>query len=73
MGGDKGAKRVKPGDRAPYAHLTSGESVFSLLHGVDHHLLLFAGRGADVEAERARAEAQLNDYGVITRVACGWR
>ena len=68
VGGDKGAKRVKPGDRAPYAHLTSGESVFSLLHGVDHHLLLFAGRGADVEAERARAEAQLNDYGVTTRV-----
>ncbi len=68
VGSDKGAKRVKPGDRAPYARFTLGESVYSLLHGVDHHLLLFAGRGADVEAERARAEAQLNDYGVTTRV-----
>ena len=66
--GDKSAKRVKPGDRAPYANFNSGESIFSLLHGVDHHLLLFAGRGADDEAERARAEAQLNGYGVTTRV-----
>ena len=68
VGGDKGAKRVKPGDRAPYARFTSGESVFSLLHGVDHHLLLFVGQGADDEAERARVEAQLNDYGMTTQV-----
>ncbi len=68
VGGDPSAKRVKPGDRAPYAHFTSGESLFPLLRGVDHHLLLFTGQGADDEAEHARVEAQLNDYSVTTRV-----
>ncbi len=68
VGGDKGVKRVKPGDRAPYGHFTSGESIFSHLCGVDHHLLLFVGRGADVKAEQARAEATLDDYNLTTRV-----
>ena len=68
VGGGRGAKQVKPGDRAPYAHFRTGESIFSLLQGVDHHLLLFVGQEADSKAERARAEATLNDYGITTRV-----
>ena len=68
VGGDKGAKQVKPGDRAPYAHFNSGGSIFAVLHGVDHHLLLFVGRGADVKVEQARAEATLGDYNITTRV-----
>ncbi len=68
VGGDTSAKGVKPGDRAPYAHLNSGESIFSMLQGVDHHLLLFVNKGADGEAERAGAEAWLNDYGVAAQV-----
>ena len=44
------------------------KSIFSLLHGVDHHLLLFVGQDADGEAERVRAEATLDDYSVTTQV-----
>ena len=66
--GDRDAKRAQPGDRAPYGHFTSGESIFNLLQGVDHHLLLFVNRGTDVEAECSRAEATLSRYGVNTRV-----
>lgn len=72
VGGDKNVEQAQPGDRAPYAHFTTGErvgeSIFSRLRGVDHHLLLFVGQGTDVEGERARAKAHLNDYEVTTQV-----
>ena len=65
--GDKNAKEVRPGDRAPYAHFNSGESIFSRLRGVDHHLLLFV-RGADGEVERARARSLFAPYAFKTHV-----
>ena len=68
VGGDKNEKRAQPGDRAPCAHFSTGESIFSRLQGVDHHLLLFVDEGADAEAAKLRAEAQLDDYSVTTRV-----
>ena len=72
VGGDKNVKHARPGDRAPYAHFTIGErvgeSIFSVLRGVDHHLLLFVGEGADVVVEQARAKTHLDDYEVTTQV-----
>ena len=67
VAGDKNAE-VRPGDRAPYGHFTTGESIFSVLRGVDHHLLLFVDEGADIKAERARAEAHSGGYDVAVQV-----
>ena len=66
--GDKNAKKVRPGDRAPFAHFNSGESIFSLLRGVDHHLLLFVENSGDSEVERARAKSLLTTYAFKTHV-----
>lgn len=68
VGGDKNAKRVRPGDRAPYAHFNSGESIFSLLRGVDHHLLLFVENSGDGEVERARAKSLFTPYAFKTHI-----
>ncbi len=68
VGGDKNVKRAQPGDRAPYAHFRSGTSIFSVLRGVDHHLLLFVSAGIDADAAKVRVEAQLKGYGVTTHV-----
>ena len=62
VGGDK-ANKVRPGDRAPYAHFEDGTSVFSLLDGVDHHLLVFAD-----EAAREGLESLASQFAVDTKI-----
>jgi hypothetical protein len=72
VAGDRSATTAQPGDRAPYARFDvgphAGESIFMLLRGVDHHLLLFIGADADGEAERMRATSLLATYELITQV-----
>lgn len=72
MGGDKNVKKARPGDRAPYIHFDggehAGESIFSRLRGVDHHLLLFPDQGASEETARAQTLSLLSSYSVKTQV-----
>ena len=73
VGGDYDqGKRAQPGDRAPHARFDAGaragESIFALLRGVDHHLLLFPSDLVDGEAARERAEALLAGYQITTHV-----
>lgn len=46
-----GKKGLRAGDRAPYGFFETGpdagKSIFSILKGLDHHLLLFAGNKLD--------------------------
>ncbi len=60
--GDSGARRARPGDRAPYAHFDggdhAGESIFSLLKGVEHHLLFFEGKRSDADFESRVREVE---------------
>ncbi len=70
--GERSTKAAQPGDRAPHARFDggshAGESIFTLLRGVDHHLLLFAGAGVDASAARTNAEALLSEYAIPTHV-----
>ena len=58
----------KAGDRAPYGFFeagpNAGTSLFDLLRGPDHHLLLFEGRkpGPGLDALREELEALLDRY-----------
>ena len=67
VGGDTSAKKAQPGDRTPYAHFDAGENVgeslFSVLKGVEHHVLLFAG-----EEKRKGLESLLTDFAVETDI-----
>ncbi len=65
VAGDTGAKKAQPGDRTPYAHFdageNAGESLFSVLGGVKHHVLLFAD-----EEKRAGLASLLAEFAVET-------
>ena len=67
VGGDKKAKKARPGDRTPYAHLTTGESIFSTMRGVNHHLLLFVSE-AQAKQARTRLESCLTEFAVAIDV-----
>jgi hypothetical protein len=41
------ARGPRAGDRAPNAHLAGGQALFELLHGPDHHLLVFTDNDTD--------------------------
>lgn len=60
--GTKGA--VLPGDRAPYAHFDTGvhagQSIFTLLRGTTHHLLLFAGDVNETTIKRWQTQIGLS-------------
>ncbi len=74
--GDRSTKAARPGDRAPHARFDAGpragESIFALLTGVDHHLLLFPGdatnNAVNGEAKRERIESLLSRYKIDTHV-----
>jgi hypothetical protein len=72
VAGDRSTTTAQPGDRAPYARFDAGpragESIFALLRGVDHHLLLFVGAAGQDETERWRVQAEslLAAYQVTT-------
>ena len=63
------AKGPRAGDRAPYGFFEkgthSGNGIFELLRGTDHHLLLFEGKEPDparLEASREEIEGLLERY-----------
>lgn len=59
--GDKNAKHVRPGDRAPYGFLEhNGErvSLFEFFRGVEHQLLMFEGKEARADFDKRCLEAQ---------------
>ena len=69
----KKKKGLRAGDRAPYGLFESGpdagESLFSRLRGIDHHLLFFAGntsnqQDADLNVTSERLQAVLDRYDV---------
>lgn len=69
--GAKGKKReVQAGDRTPYGFLKDGShsqvSIFNLLKGVEHHLLLFEGmqeqEDANLKTIQEQLENLLKDY-----------
>ena len=70
--GDHSTQTAQPGDRAPHALFDAGpragKPIFSLLGGVEHHLLLFAGDAVASKATRERAEELLSAYAITTRV-----
>jgi hypothetical protein len=47
-----GASGLVAGERAPYGPLGDGRTTFDLFRGVDHHLLVVAGPGADAGLDR---------------------
>lgn len=58
-------KGPKAGERAPYGFYESGEGIFEILRGTDHHLLLFEGKEPDparLEASREEIESMLGRY-----------
>lgn len=70
-------KGPQAGDRAPYGIFEvgpdKGKSLFSKLEGVDHHLLLFAGRrvgftGLDLQTMQERLQSLLSRYRVPVHV-----
>lgn len=68
VAGERVTAVAQPGDRAPYARFDTGpdagRTIFTLLRGVDHHLLYFAGDAADGgKAEvQQRVQALLATY-----------
>ncbi len=70
--GDRSSKAARPGDRAPHALFDTGplagQSIFSLLRGVDHHLLLFVGDAVGSKARRERIEWLLARYKIDAHV-----
>ncbi|MCG8350817.1 MAG: hypothetical protein MI924_23850 [Chloroflexales bacterium] len=72
VAGDRAAKAAQPGDHVPYALFdagpSAGQSILTLLRGVDHHLLLFPGAGAPAAANRTQVEALLAHYQVDTQI-----
>ena len=70
--GDRSVKAARPGDRAPYAHFDAGshtgDSIFDLLRGVDHHLLLFADDATLNGQLHTRIDALLAEYAVPIHV-----
>lgn len=61
-------RSVRAGDRAPYGffedNTSQGTSLFHLLKGVEHHLLLFEGvqREANLQTMQEKVEDLLKDY-----------
>jgi 2-polyprenyl-6-methoxyphenol hydroxylase-like FAD-dependent oxidoreductase len=75
--GHSGPKRKGPkaGERAPYGFFESGagsgSSIFELLKGPDHHLLIFEGRKPDpagLETTRKEIESLLDRYTVPVHI-----
>jgi 2-polyprenyl-6-methoxyphenol hydroxylase-like FAD-dependent oxidoreductase len=69
--GSAGRRVARPGDRAPYGRFEGGESLYALLRGTDHHLLLFEGRRPDralLEATGEILATLLDRYAVPIRV-----
>ncbi|MEU7749326.1 FAD-dependent monooxygenase [Nonomuraea sp. NPDC049158] len=60
----------RPGDRAPYGHLGStGESLFDVIGGTRHHVLLFEGpEPGPAAAHRKRVEDVLRRHPIDVRV-----
>lgn len=64
-GSEQVKKGPRAGDRAPYGLLESGESVFALLRGPNHYLLIFEGKEPDptrLEAGNEEIEGLLDRY-----------
>lgn len=57
---------AQPGDRAPHALFTTGPhagtSIFTVLRGVEHHLLLFADGSANAETLHSQVKSLLAPY-----------
>jgi hypothetical protein len=69
VAGDAGKGTVRPGDRAPYGLLEDGTSLYELLGGTEHHLLLFEGSRPDpvrLEAAWEEIEGLLRRYQIPT-------
>ncbi len=65
VGGSAGNGAVRPGDRAPHGLFEDGSSLYKLLRGTGHHLLLFEGLREDpagLEATREAIEGLLDRY-----------
>jgi hypothetical protein len=70
VGGDNSVQVARPGDRIPYALFetgeTAGKSVFSVLYGIDHHLLIFTE--ANEEKINSRVDAILQKYRICVHL-----
>jgi hypothetical protein len=68
VAGDRSTKYARPGDRAPHALFETGErsgqSIYGLLCGVDHHMLLFTGAEFDMESSATEIHSILQNYRV---------
>lgn len=62
VAGERVTAVAQPGDRAPYARFDTGpdagRTIFTLLRGVDHHLLYFAGDAADGDKAEVQQHVQ---------------
>ena len=68
------ASAAQPGDRTPHAVFDTGphqgHSIFELLRGVEHHLLLFPGERTAADAIRSQLEALLQSYAIPIQLHC---
>lgn len=59
LAADTAGGAVRPGDRAPDGRFAHGSSLYELLKGSGHCLLLFEGHGRDPRLDAAREELEL--------------